>query len=92
MDAAKPDLGSSDNPYQFLYCGYMVTYISLQLAFFMGCKNVFLLGVDFIYSLTHKEAIPFHMEGAIRKIISCLTILSLANYAMCPRQIVPDKS
>jgi hypothetical protein len=33
-----------------LYCGYMVTYISLQLAYFMGFTNVYLIGVDFKYS------------------------------------------
>jgi hypothetical protein len=46
----------SDNPYTFVYCGYMVTYISLQLAFFMGFKNVFLLGVDFSYRLTSQSS------------------------------------
>ncbi len=48
--------GFSDNPYRFVYCGYMVTYVSLQLAFFMGFKNVFLLGVDFSYRLTSQSS------------------------------------
>jgi 6-hydroxymethylpterin diphosphokinase MptE-like protein len=42
----------SDNPSRHLHCGYMVTYISLQLAYFMGFTRVYLLGVDFDYSLT----------------------------------------
>jgi hypothetical protein len=41
----------SSNPLEALYCGYMVTYISLQLAFFMGFTRVYLVGVDFNYSL-----------------------------------------
>jgi hypothetical protein len=35
-----------------LHCGYIVTYISPQLAYFMGFTRVYLLGVDFDYSLT----------------------------------------
>jgi hypothetical protein len=31
----------------------MVTYISLQLAYFMGFDRVYLLGVDFDYRLSH---------------------------------------
>jgi hypothetical protein len=31
----------------------MVTYISLQLAYFLGFTRVYLLGVDFDYSLSH---------------------------------------
>jgi hypothetical protein len=51
MDAADfPEF--SDDPLRLLYCGYMVTYISLQLAYFMGFTRVYLLGVDFDYSLT----------------------------------------
>ena len=56
--------GFSDNPYHFLYCGYMVTYISLQLAFFMGFTNVFLVGVDFSYSLTSQgvNTVSYHKD------------------------------
>lgn len=36
-----------------LYCGYMVTYISLQLAYFMGFTRVYLIGVDFHYLLNY---------------------------------------
>jgi len=40
----------SSDACRVLYCGYMVTYISLQLAYFMGFTNVYLVGVDFAYS------------------------------------------
>ena len=35
-----------------LHCGYMVTYISLQLAYFMGFTRVYLIGVDFNYAMS----------------------------------------
>ncbi len=40
----------SANACRDIFCGYMVTYISLQLAFFMGFTRVYLIGVDFTYS------------------------------------------
>lgn len=49
----------SGNALEIFYCGYMVTYISLQLAFFMGFGRVYLLGVDFNYSLTHQNGPSF---------------------------------
>ena len=44
----------SDNALEIVYCGYQVTYISLQLAYFMGFSRVYLIGVDFNYSLAHQ--------------------------------------
>ena len=44
----------SDNAYRHVFCGYMVTYISLQLAYFMGFSTVYLLGVDFNYAVDYK--------------------------------------
>lgn len=46
----------SGNASRHVFCGYMVTYISLQLAYFMGFKRVYLLGVDFDYSLNRRDA------------------------------------
>jgi 6-hydroxymethylpterin diphosphokinase MptE-like len=46
----------SENASRYVFCGYMVTYISLQLAYFMGFSRVYLLGVDFDYSLSHDGA------------------------------------
>ena len=45
----------SSNPLDGLFCGYMVTYISLQLAYYMGFARVYLLGVDFDYSLIAQD-------------------------------------
>ena len=40
-----------------LYCGQSVTYINLQLAYFMGFTEVYLIGMDFSYIIpdTHKR-------------------------------------
>ena len=46
----------SGNASRHVFCGYMVTYISLQLAYFMGFRQVYLLGVDFDYTLSHNGA------------------------------------
>jgi len=42
---------------QVLYCGQSVTYINLQLAYFMGFTEVYLMGMDFSYAIpeTHKR-------------------------------------
>jgi hypothetical protein len=39
----------STDPIKGLYCGQSVTYINLQLAFFMGFSDVYLIGMDFDY-------------------------------------------
>jgi hypothetical protein len=36
---------------QVLYCGQSVTFINLQLAFFMGFTEVYLIGMDFSYEI-----------------------------------------
>lgn len=40
-----------------LYCGQSVTYINLQLAYFMGFTEVYLIGMDFNYTIpeSHKR-------------------------------------
>jgi Protein of unknown function DUF115 len=40
-----------------LYCGQSVTYINLQLAYFMGFSEVYLIGMDFSYIIpdSHKR-------------------------------------
>jgi hypothetical protein len=42
---------------QVLYCGQSVTYINLQLAYFMGFTEVYLIGMDFDYIIpkSHKR-------------------------------------
>ena len=39
----------SSDPMKGLYCGQSVTYINLQMAFFMGFSDVYLIGMDFDY-------------------------------------------
>lgn len=82
----------SDNALRVLYCGYMVTYISLQLAYYMGFTRVYLLGVDFDYSQlgdgaafihqtqhAHDHFVPNYFEpGEVR----ATPQLSLAEQAM----------
>jgi hypothetical protein len=46
----------SDDPLKVVYCGYMVTYIILQLAYFMGFETVYLVGMDFSYSRVYEGA------------------------------------
>lgn len=54
----------SGNASRHVFCGYMVTYVSLQLAYFMGFKHVYLLGVDFDYSLGRKNSDTIvHQDG-----------------------------
>jgi hypothetical protein len=40
-----------------LYCGQSVTYINLQLAYFLGFSEVYLIGMDFSYEIpdSHKR-------------------------------------
>jgi len=42
---------------QEIFCGQSVTYVNLQLAFFMGFTEVFLIGMDFNYEIpaSHKR-------------------------------------
>jgi len=44
----------SYNPYKWLYEGHTVTFVSLQLAFFMGFHKVILVGVDHRYKFEGK--------------------------------------
>ncbi len=41
----------SDNFAKVAYAGQTVTYLNMQLAYFMGFKNIYLIGVDFDYVL-----------------------------------------
>ncbi len=43
--------GFSIEPSQGLCCGYSVTYSSLQWAVYMGAREIYLLGVDFSFSV-----------------------------------------
>lgn len=40
-----------------IYCGQTVTYINLQLAFYMGFKEVYLIGMDFTYTIPQSAVV-----------------------------------
>jgi hypothetical protein len=50
QDCRPGRVGFSLHPDRFIYNGYTVTYVCLQLAVYMGFKEIYLLGVDFNYS------------------------------------------
>jgi hypothetical protein len=43
----------SNNPFAGLRCGYSVCYSSLQWAYFMGFREIYLLGMDFTFVVPH---------------------------------------
>lgn len=51
--SAYPDF--SPSPLDGLSCGYSVTYTSLQFAYFMGCAQIYLIGVDFSFSISNVD-------------------------------------
>ena len=40
----------SDNAFEVVYSGYTITYSLIQLAVYMGFKEIYLIGVDCNYS------------------------------------------
>lgn len=50
QDCLSDRVGFSRNVDRYIYNGYTVTYVCIQLALYMGFKEIFLLGVDFNYS------------------------------------------
>lgn len=51
----KPFVKFSDNCYEKVYSGYTVTYSAIQLAIYMGFKEIYLLGVDCDYKSGKKN-------------------------------------
>ncbi|WP_286755082.1 6-hydroxymethylpterin diphosphokinase MptE-like protein [Roseivirga sp. UBA838] len=47
----------SPNVAQRAFCGQSVTMISLQFAYFMGFKEVYLIGMDFSYTIPKEDSI-----------------------------------
>lgn len=43
-------IGFSEECHKNVYIGYTVTYIMLQMAIYMGFKNIYLIGIDHSYS------------------------------------------
>jgi hypothetical protein len=50
QDCLSEKVGFSKELERFIYNGYTVTYVCLQLAMYMGFSDIYLLGVDFNYS------------------------------------------
>jgi len=53
----------SRNPEEWIYEGYTVTYVCLQLAFFMGFTTVLLVGVDHKYKFDGEPNQEMFAEG-----------------------------
>lgn len=53
----------SADPLQFVFEGYTVTYVCMQLAFWMGFSNVLLVGVDHYFETNGKPNEQQKMEG-----------------------------
>lgn len=53
----------SFNPLSYIYEGFTVTYVSMQLAFFMGFSTVLLVGVDHKFTYVGKPNEERVMEG-----------------------------
>lgn len=68
----------SDNPYDIVYDGYTIVYGMIQLAIYMGFKEIYLLGTDCNYNLTDKN----HFVEAGNKIPES-DLLSAYDRLMC---------
>lgn len=53
----KPYPQFSEDAAEKIYWGSTVTYLAIQLAYYMGCDPIYLIGVDFDYK------VPQHAEG-----------------------------
>ena len=54
----------SDNIIQTIYEGYTVTYVAMQIAYYMGFANVYLIGVDHNFTCTGTPNDEQIMEGS----------------------------
>ncbi len=50
-------------PWKWIYEGYTVTFVSLQLAFFMGFETILLVGVDHRFTFSGNPNEQSHMAG-----------------------------
>jgi hypothetical protein len=60
MDLSPPVFGFSEKMLEGAYGGYSVIYLQLQLAYYMGIRQIYLIGVDFSFSVP--ENIRTHSE------------------------------
>lgn len=62
----KPKYCFSENAYAVLYHGYTVTYLIMQLAVYMGFKEIYLLGCDCNYNGDKKHFINYEASNISR--------------------------
>jgi len=53
----------SSVPHRFVYEGYTITYVCLQLAYFMGFQNILLYGIDHRYDIKEEPNSTFIASG-----------------------------
>ena len=51
MELSPPVFGFSENMLKGAYGGYSVIYLQLQLAYYMGIRRVYMIGVDFSFNV-----------------------------------------
>ncbi|MDU1138081.1 6-hydroxymethylpterin diphosphokinase MptE-like protein [Enterocloster bolteae] len=50
------DIQFSEDISKKIYCGYTVTYAALQLSYYLGLEDVYIIGADFDYTMDTNEA------------------------------------
>lgn len=56
----------SEDVSKFFSVGYTVTFTAIQLAFYMGFKEIYLLGVDFSYSVVRDKFGKIHVDNSVK--------------------------
>lgn len=56
----------SEDVSRFFSVGYTVTFTAIQLALYMGFKEIYLLGVDFSYSVVRDKYGKIHVDNSIK--------------------------
>jgi len=76
---------------QIVYLGSTVTYIGLQLAYHLGCEEVYLIGVDFSYGAMANDVAPGKMTVTAENIDQVSEAHLIPNYYKIGDTIgVPD--
>ncbi len=60
----------SEDVSQYFSVGYTVTFTAIQLAIYMGIKEIYLLGVDFNYSVVRDEKGKVHKDTTVKDYFS----------------------
>lgn len=56
----------SEDLSKYYSCGHTVTFTSIQLAIYMGFKEIYLLGVDFSYSVVIDKNGKIHIDNSVK--------------------------